>query len=381
MKSLSGYAWISSLAVGIGLSTACQCTRGGESGNSVNSVVASNPHDNGTSDTRNSAVKAPAQASSTMWLHTDGNQILNADGKRFHGRGANIFDTRQCGSCAWAPPHVNEVIRRVDELVDNWHANFLRFNLVSYASNNAQGIDLKQWGDVLQDPLYLADVQKVIAHIGAKPGVYVLITLFSHPSQDAHGLPTDSSAPVYKKLSEIFKDSPHVLFGVTNEPHDATDEAVWNAMNGAAEMIRSVEPATGPHHLIAVQGTQGYARQLAYYLGKRITAGGGVNIIYETHVYNHTSEWASLFVNPAQYIPVIIGEFGPADPYMTLDESKALMAKAEEIEVPYLGWSFSPECAPGMLRTVDNNTDCGEHMSLSPNDWGTALRQHLATPW
>jgi len=317
----------------------------------------------------------------TDLLHTEGNKILHANGARFHGRGANIFDTRQCGSCAWQVPHVDEVIRRVDELVDKWHANFMRFDLVSYASANYNGMTLQQWGDVTQDPNYLADLQKIVAHVGTKPGVYILITLFSHPSMDSFELPTAATMPVYKKLSDTFKNSPQVLYGVTNEPHGTTDGAVWTAMNNAVDAIRSMEPASGPHHVISVQGTQSYSRTLTYYVTHPITAGGGVNIVYETHAYNPPAEWQALFIDPAKTLPVIIGEFGPDGTYMTLPTAQQLMPQAESIEVPYIGWSFSPECAPGMIQYVDNVTDCGVGAPLTPSAWGNAIISQFAKPW
>ena len=351
-------------------------TMGGGDGNAGNSAFAA-----GASSAGGAGGSSSVGQSATDWLHTSGNQILHSDGTRFHGRGANIFDTRQCGSCAWAPPQAGEVIRRIDELVYVWQANFMRFDLVSYASSVYNGMTLAQWGDVTQDPNYLADIQNIIGHIGTKPGVYVMVTLYSHPSQDANELPTAATMPVWQKLSDIFKDSPHVLYGITNEPHDTTDQAVWTAMNSAVTAIRSMEPSSGPHHIIAAQGTQGYARQLAYYVTNPITAGGGVNIVYETHVYNAPADWQAMFIDPANTIPVIIGEFGPADGYMTLDQCNTLMAQAEQIQVPYTGWSFSPECSPDMLQPVDNATDCGTGMPLTPSDWGTALINRLATPW
>jgi hypothetical protein len=257
----------------------------------------------------------------------------------------------------------------------------MRLALSSFATNKVNDIDLVQWGDVIRDPLYLAQLKSIVEHIGTKPNVYVMITVFAHPSLDAHGLPTDATAPVYLKLAQTFLHFPQVLYGVSNEPHDAPNEEVWTAMNKAVEVFRSVEPADGPHHIIAVQGTQKYARELDYYLGRRIVAGGGKNVIYETHVYNHPSDWQALFIGPANYIPVVIGEFGPAQGYMTLDDTKLLMARAEELEVPYLAWSFSPECEPGLISTVSNVADCGEGIPLTPSDWGKALKARLATPW
>lgn len=320
-----------------------------------------------------------SSTSSTDWLHTEGSRILHEDGSPFHGRGANIFDTRQCGCCAWQTPHPDEVIRRIDELVDVWHANFMRLALQSYASNVYNGINLAQWGDVTQDASYLNDLKNIVAHIGTKPGVYVMITVFGHPSMNDYELPTSATMPVYKKLAETFKDSPHVLYGVTNEPHGTTDEAVLTAMNNAVDALRSVEGDR--HHVIAVQGTQNYARDLAYYVSHPVTAGGGVNIVYETHAYAKPSDWKVQFTDPAKTLPVIIGEFGPDGTYMTMDTAKQLMPAAEQLGIPYIGWSFSPECSPGMLQSVDNVTDCGTGMALTPSDWGKAIIAQLKNAW
>ena len=58
------------------------------------------------------------------WLSVNGNHIVRGDGSAWHGRGANIHDTRSCWACAWGPPDVAEVTRRIDELVDDWNADF-----------------------------------------------------------------------------------------------------------------------------------------------------------------------------------------------------------------------------------------------------------------
>jgi hypothetical protein len=34
-----------------------------------------------------------------------------------------------------------------------------------------------------------------------------------------------------------------------------------------------------------------------------------------------------------------------------------------------------------MLQAVDNVTDCGTGMPLTPSDWGTAIINQLANPW
>ena len=38
----------------------------------------------------------------TGWLRVEGNHILTPEGTPFHGRGANLHDTRSCDSCSCA---------------------------------------------------------------------------------------------------------------------------------------------------------------------------------------------------------------------------------------------------------------------------------------
>lgn len=315
----------------------------------------------------------------TDWLHTQGNKILHADGKAFHGRGANIHDTRSCWACAWARPNPAEVERRLDELIDRWHATFVRLDLESYATQD-QG--MVQWQGVLNDPAYLADIQRIVAHIGQKPGVYVMVSLWVDATFSAVGWPTQQTQPVWQKLAETFKDSPHVLYGLVNEPQSnfngQQDAQVWAAMNTTVQSIRDVEARVGaPHHVVAVQGTRAWARRLDYYVSHPITAGGGTNIAYETHVYDPASQFDTLFGNPAKTLPVIVGEFGPSG--MTEDECGQLMQKAEALEVPYLAWTFHQRCPPNLLQETAGG--CGIGMPLRPTSWGQRLKDRLAVAW
>jgi hypothetical protein len=186
---------------------------------------------------------------------------------------------------------------------------------------------------------------------------------------------------------------PHVLFGVCNEPErnpdGARDAEVWSAMNSAVDVIRTAEAAAGApqQHVVAVQGTRDWARVLDYYVANPITAGGGTNIAYETHVYNPQPDFKALFEDPALNLPVIIGEFGPQPdpgmgPIMTLADCDALMASARALEIPHLGWTFHHNCDPSML--VNNSgvpPTCGAGMPLAPTPWGMHLRAGLGIPW
>lgn len=317
------------------------------------------------------------------WLHTEKNRILMSDGRPFRGRGANIQDTRSCDACSFEPPHPREVIRRVDELVDHWKANFLRLTLESYAKADRRDT----WRSALDDEAYLRDVVAIIHHIEEKPGVYVELSVWHDPSLDSMGWPTDKTRLLWDKLARTFATSPRVLFGVATEPEQNQDGRMdafaWDAMNKTVETIRAAEGA-GPRHIVVVQGTRMWSRRLDYYVSHPITAGGGVDVAYESHAYDPRAKIDALMNGPARTLPVIIGEFGPVEDehlaHMTMDDCAYLMQQAEAHDVPYLAWTFHMRCPPNLL--VDRSAGaCGVDMPLEPTPWGTMLKNRLAQPW
>lgn len=312
--------------------------------------------------------------SQSAWLYTQGNHIL-LNGKNWHGRGANLHDPRSCSACT-ASPNAAEVNRRMDELV-GWGANFIR--LVLEASSLS---DL-----AMNNATYLSQIQSIIQHAVAKPGVYVMISLWIDPTFTSQGWPSNpATINEWKFLATTFAKEPRVLFGLVNEPqnnYDGSQNAqVWTAMNDTVSAIRTAEQnAGGQAHVVAVQGTGGWARFLDYYVTHPITAGAGKNIAYEVHVYDDASTFPARFQNPQKTIPVIIGEHGPAQGYMTLADCQTLWNSAEQLEIPYLAWTFHMRCPPNLL--VDNSGGgCGVNMNLQPTQgWGVPFKQRLSQPW
>ncbi len=322
-----------------------------------------------------------APAPSAGWLATAGNRIVNADGTTWMGRGVNLHDTRSCGACVLEPPNVAEVKRRIDEAVDQWGANFVRLLLESYAAPDGKS----QWRGVLDDPAYLANLREIVAYATGKRDVYVLVSVWHDPTIDANGWPTAATNGVLQKLAATFAADSHVMFGVANEPaanfDGAQDAQVWKAMNDAVAAVRSAEDAAGGRrHLVAVQGTRQWARVLDYYVGNPIKAGGGANVVYETHVYDGADFFQARFIGPSRTIPVIIGEFGPIDQpgvaRMTTADCSGLMAQADALQVPYLAWNFHMRCPPDLLEDQSKG-GCGVGMPLKPTAWGFLVRDHL----
>jgi hypothetical protein len=328
-------------------------------------------------------------AGASEWLHVTTNRIVHADGTPFHGRGADLHDERQCSSCSYMPPDPNGVDRWSDELIDNWHANFIRF-LLSAKSAPFNQYEL-QWKSLVDDPQYLADIIQNVNHLTGKPGVYVEVTVFMDPTMKPETADPDSewpssagdTNPVYTALAEAFYANPRVLFGLTNEPHGPAnqDAALATAYESAIGAIRTVENAHGtPHHIIVAQAPEGYARDLTYFVANPLA---GDQIAYEVHPYNTAADFDALIVQPSMHLPIMIGEYGPAG-VMTNTDIMTMWTVAQANDVPYIAWAFHARCNPSML--TDTASDgCGLAASTGYNfprtAWGDLLHDHLATPW
>ena len=199
------------------------------------------------------APPAPDAGPQAAWLSTSGNHIYLGN-KIWHGRGANLHDPRSCDACAGAP-NAQEVNRRMDELV-SWGANFIR--LVLESSSLSQTVS--------QDANYLSQIQSIVAHAAAKPGVYVMVSLWVDPTFTSLGWPSNpATIAEWKTLATTFAKEPRVLFGLVNEPQmnydHSLDGQVWTSMNDTVAAIRAAEQnAGGQPHIIAVQGPLRAAR-------------------------------------------------------------------------------------------------------------------------
>ena len=189
-----------------------------------------------------------SSAQAAGWLSTSSNHIINPDASVWVGRGANLHDTRSCGAgtaTSGAPlddnlSGINEVKRRIDVLTDQWKANFIRLDLESRRSMDSYAADAN----------YRSTIKQIVDYIGTKPRVYVLVSIWADPSLDANGWPTAATNTILGLLAHDFYASPHVLYGVSNEPENnfdgAQDAQVWTRMNKAVAAIRAAESKVDP---------------------------------------------------------------------------------------------------------------------------------------
>jgi hypothetical protein len=322
------------------------------------------------------------------WLSVSGNHIVTANGKPLHARGANLHDPRSCDGCTYLPLDVRETERRADELIVGWKATLVRFDLESYASAAYPKGDHRvdgQWKNILDDPAYFAAIQQIVRHMTAL-GAYVLVSEWLDPTTTESELPTAQTNREWEMLARAFAGDPRVLYGLVNEPHDAAEKNAdaFSALSTTVQTIRDVENKIGAkHHVISVPGIDGYARNIAYYVDHPITAGGGIDIVYEAHVYDSAADFEKLFVAPSKKIPVLIGEFGPStNPPMTISDVRTMMETAEKLEVPYIAWNFHSNCPPNLLQNTTDAGSCGIGMTLAPTpEWGALIKDRFSRPW
>lgn len=403
---------------------------GANAGSSAGSPSATSSSAAALSDTQTPTTFAVPAGTANMWLHTHARDMSKAkdpvpvgfyrqNGTQWLGRGIVIHDTRNCDSCVWRTgPNPTETLRRIDIAVDQYHANYLRLVIESYNApdqGTTGGATRVSWNSLLYDEAYLQGIKTIVDYIGTKKNVYVQISMWRDSSLDGSLYPTFDSqnAPgtlcdtpafagkpttscTWKKLATTFRDYPYVMFNVDAEPAGNSDGArdadIWGRLNALVQVIRNVEDAAGtPHHIITVPGTRMWARSLEYFArtdssGKAvmhpITVSGGDNIAYQSHPYLRAPQFFGAFVDTAQYLPVVLGEFGPIPTYMDYADVTSAINIAENNKIPYTAWTMHPNCGPASTFTqADGNAihQCdGLHTaSIVPNTWGNFFFKNL----
>jgi len=322
-------------------------------------------------------------------LRVENNRLLGPDGKPFHGRGANLHDTRSCNACTSLPPDVQGLNRWSDELLDVWGANFVRFDLESYASSDGYRV---QWQPLTADAAYLADIKTAVTHMTDKPGVYVMVTVFTDPTIKENNSdydsewPTAATIPTYEKLAETFYDNPKVLFALTNEPHGPADRNPDLAQRylDSIDAIRAVEQAhNAPEHVIVVQAPEAWARYLDYFVQNPLPRS---NVAYEVHVYNPEADFDRMLTQPSATLPIIVGEYGPSQ-YMNDSDIQSMWTLCKSLEIPHIAWNFHQRCPPDLLQDVGgpDYDGCGLSAATGFNfareAWGDLLFGYLAAAW
>ena len=164
-----------------------------------------------------------------------------------------------------------------------------------------------------RDPDYLWRYLDPAVAWNGENGVYTIIDLhfIGDIGTDRGAQMPDISVPsrdfaleFWRQVASYFKDTPHVIFEIFNEPADIP-AADWRAN---AQVLVDAIRSTGADQLIIVGGIE-YSRDLSWVLEDPIK---GENIAYAAHIYPAHSKysWERWFGNVAEKYPVVVTEWG-----------------------------------------------------------------------
>jgi endoglucanase len=227
-------------------------------------------------------------------LHTKRNLIQDINGKTIILRGVSTADP---GSLMFhkrgRPYDLFEIIKMA---VNEWHANVIRLPV------HPDGID-----DV---PGFEGDVEKYFkayivpaADMAAELGVYVIIDL--HIFDDYTTLEKDKLIrKFWGVVAPYYKDAPHVLFELFNEPVKPDDWDTWKKHSQPwVDYIRKL----APDNLLLAGGPR-WCQNMAAAAKNPLT---GNNIVYSAHCYPaHLPEFEKNWGPLLGKYPVIFTEWG-----------------------------------------------------------------------
>jgi endoglucanase len=287
----------------------------------------------------------PSGTTGFLWLHTEGNRIVDEKGEQRILRGVNRsgFDYDKSGD------GISE--EEIAFICTQWKAQIIR-----YPFN-------QEW--IMNDPAYVATLEKVIGWINTY-GAYVLLDLqWRNTTVKIPPIPDEEAITMWRRLAEKFKNNPGVLFDIHNEPHDCS-WAEWRAR--ASQIIEAIR-AVHPKALIFVGGLD-WAYDLRGWENDPLPY---ANIVYSSHPYPFKSEpwaWDKYFGNAANKLPVFIGEFGGEESH--LQWGIALLEYMAGKNLGWTAWSWS------------NYTYLTQDDRRTPTEFGqlvqNALLEHAGQP-
>ena len=225
-------------------------------------------------------------------LHTAKNSILDADHKTLALKGVMPPDPAQL----------------------NTKGKFTRsfFQEMRDAGSNVIRIPVhpENWE---QDPDYLWRYLDPIVTWSGEMGLYVIIDLHfigniasgaGSQMPDLHTSSKEFTLAFWKQVATYFKDTPHVIFEICNEPTDITP-FLWRS---SAQEIVTLIRAVGAEQIIIVGGVE-YSKNLSWVEDSPVD---GENIAYAAHIYpaHSPTSWDAWFGDVSAHYPVLVTEWG-----------------------------------------------------------------------
>lgn len=230
-------------------------------------------------------------------LQAEGNRLVNAQGETFFLRGLMPQEPSKLLSR-------NRFGRKLFDKIAATGANVMRIP-----------VDPQYF---IADEFYTERYLDKIVSWAGENGLYVIIDLHyigniatgagAEMPDDMEQKPLDLSLEFWSHTAAYFKDAPHVIFEIYNEPAHI-DVASWRA--SAQKLIDAIR-AQGAEQLIIAGGVE-YSRDLSWVLEQPLD---DANLAYTAHIYPaHSQEmWDHWFGETAGKYPVLLTEWGFMEP-------------------------------------------------------------------
>ena len=169
----------------------------------------------------------------------------------------------------------------------------------------------------------------------------------------------DFSLAFWRQVAAYFKDAPHVIFDIFNEPAGISSNT-WRV--NAAELVDAIR-STGAKQLIIIGGVE-YSRDLSWVSSKPVP---GENLAFAVHIYpgHSRTSWDYWFGKTSQQYPVLVTEWGWMEsdpsgnqPYLVGNQETYGQPLLEYLDAHDIGWVacwYDAEWKPAMFQKGNEN--------------------------
>ncbi|HTK06213.1 MAG TPA: cellulase family glycosylhydrolase [Ktedonobacteraceae bacterium] len=316
----------------------------------------------------NAASSLPYHMTAAGPYHTQGNQILDAQGQPylFHGLGRDGLEYNCAGDGPLDAQHLAYMGPGTNVAGGTyWWGNTIRLPISEgfwLHGDAAHGCTAAQYQALVKTTVAtinslnlnaILDLQWVDAG-GNSPG-----------SGSSWPMPDADSVTFWQQAATLYKSSPNVLFEIYNEPNPAnwacwqtgcsvTSTSYSSSCNcqvaatyqavGMQTLVNTIRGAGATNLVLAAGSNWGFD------LSGVSSKGGltGSNIVYDTHPYPYqgkmtTADWDASFGPLSANAPVISTESGSYDCKSTFETS--LLSYLDSHQIGWLGWAWSVQGA------------------------------------
>jgi len=250
-------------------------------------------------------------------LKTEGNKIVNKDGKPIRLRGMSLFWSQ------WKPQFYTK--ETVQWLISDWKVTLIRAAMAV------------EEGGYLSDPDTEKEKVEVVVKACIEAGVYVLIDWHDHKAENH----LDEAQEFFNDMAEKYGQYPNVLFETYNEPTKQS----WD------DVIKPYHEAVVPtirHHTenIVICGTRTWSQEVNV-AGLRPVK--GTNIAYTLHFYASSAAHQAPLRSKADIglkfgVPLFVTEWGTCEytgnGKVDLDQTQTWLDYLDENYISDANWAI-----------------------------------------